>query len=117
MSVADHAGQGQDGSASRDPLVAIPTLKGDARRGLRLEHIVMALGVALLAILVVLPLGTLMKSSIWGEDSPTLEHFREALEGRLYLTALWNSLVLGFWTGLFSVVIGVPLAWAVSRTD
>ncbi|GGH19552.1 ABC transporter substrate-binding protein [Alsobacter metallidurans] len=117
MSVADHAGQGQDGSASRGQLAAIPTLKGGGRRGLRLEHVVMVLGVALLAILVVLPLATLMKSSIWGEDSPTLEHFREALEGRLYLTALWNSLVLGFWTGLFSVVIGVPLAWAVSRTD
>ena len=39
------------------------------------------------------------------------------LTGRLYVSALRNSLILGAWTGLFSLVIGVPLAWAVSRTD
>ena len=37
--------------------------------------------------------------------------------GRLYVQALKNSLILGAWTGLFSLVIGVALAWAVSRTD
>ena len=39
------------------------------------------------------------------------------LSGRLYVNALKNSLILGAWTGLFSLLIGVPLAWAVSRTD
>ncbi len=39
------------------------------------------------------------------------------LTGRLYLQALKNSLVLGAWTGLFSLLIGVLMAWAVSRTD
>ena len=32
-------------------------------------------------------------------------------------TALKNSLVLGAWTGLFSLIIGLLLAWAVSRTN
>ena len=39
------------------------------------------------------------------------------LTGRLYVKALKNSLILGAWTGLFSLLIGLPLAWAVSRTD
>ena len=47
----------------------------------------------------------------------TLEHFREALSNRLYVIALRNSLVLGAWTAVLSVAIGLPLAWAVSRTD
>ena len=33
------------------------------------------------------------------------------------MQALSNSLVLGAWTGLFSVAIGLPMAWAVSRTN
>ena len=52
-----------------------------------------------------------------GEGGLSLEHFREALSGRLYVQALRNSLVLGAWTGLFSIVIGLPMAWAVSRTN
>jgi iron(III) transport system permease protein len=65
----------------------------------------------------VLPVGSLIVGSVMGEDGPTLENFREALTGRLYVQALMNSLILGAWTGLFSVVIGVPLAWAVARTN
>ena len=39
------------------------------------------------------------------------------LTGRLYLTALKNSLMLGAWTSLFGTIIGLTLAWAVTRTD
>ena len=39
------------------------------------------------------------------------------MQRRLYYQALINSLVLGAWTGLFSLLIGLPLAWAVSRTN
>ena len=41
----------------------------------------------------------------------------EAFSSRLYTSALINSLILGAWTGLFSILVGVPLAWAVSRTN
>lgn len=82
-----------------------------------LERVVVGGAVLALAVLVVLPLSSLLVSSVWGEAGPTLEHFAEALSGRLYLQALINSLVLGAWTGLFSVLIGLPMAWAVSRTN
>ncbi|WP_406858173.1 iron ABC transporter permease [Alsobacter sp. KACC 23698] len=118
MTVAGHADPTLDKHRpQRDPALQVPGLGARRAGGVRLEHVVMVAGVLALAILVVLPLATLLVSSIWGEGGPTLENFKEVLEGRLYVTALWNSLVLGFWTGLFSVVLGVPLAWAVSRTN
>jgi iron(III) transport system permease protein len=85
---------------------------------LRLEHIVMGGAVLCLIVLVVLPLLSLLLGSIrGGEQGMSLDNFAEVLSGRLYVTALKNSLILGAWTGLFSLVIGVSLAWAVSRTD
>jgi iron(III) transport system permease protein len=83
----------------------------------RLETCVMGAAVVALVVLVVLPLLFLLVSSVRGEEGLSLEHFGEALSGRLYLQALLNSLVLGAWTGLFSIVIGLPMAWAVSRTN
>ena len=82
-----------------------------------LERIVMGAAIAALFVLVVLPLCFLLVASIWSEGRFTLEHFREALSGRLYLQALLNSLMLGAWTGLFSLLLGLPMAWAVARTN
>src|ERR1700683_2742729 len=88
------------------------------RQGWRLlEYIVMGGAVLALIVLVVLPLASLLLGSVRGEDGLSLEHFTEVLSGRLSLTALKNSLVLGAWTGLFSTAIGLVLAFAVSRTD
>src|SRR5215218_8058097 len=103
---------------------AVPAVAGSRSRGLRrrladlrLEQFVMGAAIIALGILVVFPLLSLFVSSIWGEEGPTLGNFTEALSSRLYLQSLYNSLMLGAWVGLFSVVIGVPLAWAVSRTN
>jgi len=92
---------------------------GGARRNLlpRLETCVMGAAVVALIVLVVLPLLFLLVGSVRGEEGLSLEHFTEALSGRLYVQALVNSLVLGAWTGLFSIIIGLPMAWAVSRTN
>jgi iron(III) transport system permease protein len=84
---------------------------------LRAEHVMMALAAVALTILVILPLASLLLGSVTGEGGATLGHFREALSRRLYVQALRNSLVLGAWTALLSVVVGLPMAWAVSRTD
>lgn len=92
-------------------------LKCASLRPVRAEHVVLVVAAATLMILVVLPLASLIVGSVVDGGRPTLEHFREALRGRLYVQALWNSLVLGAWTAALSVVIGLPLAWAVSRTN
>jgi len=82
-----------------------------------IEHVVMAGSVLALVVLVVLPLGFLLWGSATADGRPTLAHFREALSSRLYVQALQNSLVLGAWTAVLSVAIGLPLAWAVSCTN
>lgn len=87
------------------------------RRRIGLEHWVMGAAILCLIVLVVLPLLSLLFGSVRGEHGLSLEHFGEVLTGRLYVNALKNSLILGAWTGLFSLIIGVVLAFAVSRTD
>ena len=80
-------------------------------------HVAMAMAALALLVLVVLPLASLAWGSVSQDGRLTLEHFRQAFGDRLYLRALANSLILGLWTGVLSVVIGLPLAWATSRTD
>src|SRR5947207_10213282 len=97
---------------------ALPRLARPApRKRLRLEAFVMGGAIVALVILVVLPLLSLLVGSVKGEQGMSLDHFSEVLSGRLYLNALKNSLILGAWTGLFSLIIGLALAFAVSRTD
>jgi iron(III) transport system permease protein len=77
----------------------------------------MAGSVLALTVLVVLPLAFLIVGSVTADGRLTTDHFREALSSRLYVGALRNSLILGFSTALLSVAVGLPLAWAVSRTN
>jgi iron(III) transport system permease protein len=79
--------------------------------------VVLAVAAVALLVLVVLPLASLVLGSVSDEGGLTLQHFREALGRRLYLQALWNSLILGAWTAVLSVAIGLPMAWAVGRTN
>jgi iron(III) transport system permease protein len=79
--------------------------------------VVLAFGAAALLVLVVLPLASLVWASVTDEGRLTLANFRAALSQRLYVQALWNSLILGTWTAVLSVAIGLPMAWAVGRTD
>jgi iron(III) transport system permease protein len=96
--------------------MAAPRAEGWRTR-LRPEHLIMGGTMLALVVLVVLPLASLVWGSVRGTDGVTLEHFRQAFTNRLYYQAVRNSLVLGLWTALFSVLIGLPMAWAVSRSD
>jgi iron(III) transport system permease protein len=87
------------------------------RSGVRLEHFIMGFVILCLIVLVVLPLLWLLVGSVRGPEGLSLQHFTEVLSGRLYVSALKNSLILGAWTALFSTIIGLTLAWAVSRTN
>ncbi len=86
-------------------------------RRLRAEHVV-AIGAALaVAVLIVLPVLFLLYGGFAENGGLTLRYFIRVLASPLYRTALLNSLELGALSALFSVAIGVPLAWAVARTD
>lgn len=97
--------------------ISAPAPAARLRTRLRLEHFVMGGAILCLIILVVLPLLSLLIGSLRGEQGLSLDNFREVATGRLYVNALKNSLILGAWTGLFSLILGVALAWAVARTD
>lgn len=73
---------------------------------------------AVLGILVVVPLGHLVLSSLQDPTGQlTLENFREAYTTRLYLKPLLGSFQLAIAVAVLSTLIGVPMAWAISRTD
>jgi iron(III) transport system permease protein len=102
--------------------MSVAAIAGTARirpsiKRLRLEHVVMGGAILCLIVLVVLPLLSLLLGSVRGEQGISLQNFAEVATGRLYVSALKNSLILGAWTGLFSLIIGLLLAWAVSRTN
>jgi iron(III) transport system permease protein len=75
--------------------------------------------IALLLFLVAGPLAAILRQSFELEDGSgyTLANYLAAFGDKLQLTALENSLLLGAGVAALAAVFGVPIAWAVSRTD
>jgi iron(III) transport system permease protein len=78
---------------------------------------VWGLTAAALALLIVLPLGWLGYMSVSSERGVTLAHYTRVFADPQLQKALWNTVVLAFWSGLVSVAIGAPMAWLSARTD
>ena len=76
------------------------------------------IGAALLLVfLMVLPLGAIFRASLWDETGFSLGRYFEVFTNAVFLKAIWNTVVISFWVGVISVVIGALLAWLVTRTD
>ncbi len=95
-----------------------------AGRGRRWRHfdrslLVWGLLIAVLLLLVINPLARLLWTSFQHPDTGafTLENYAAAYGRWRYIEALINSVVVGLAAALACVVFGVPMAWAVSRTD
>ncbi|HEV7264453.1 MAG TPA: iron ABC transporter permease [Falsiroseomonas sp.] len=100
---------------------ASPTRGRFSRRIARIEP-VMLLWIVLIAILLFLvafPLGKLLVVSFEtrGTGEFTLMNYVSAYGRSRYVDALVNSLLLGVISATMAVVMAVPMAWAVSRTD
>jgi iron(III) transport system permease protein len=78
---------------------------------------VWVLTAAALALLILLPLGWLVSMSLSSERGITLAHYARVFADPQLQKALWNTVVLAFWSGLVSVAIGAPMAWLSARTD
>ena len=74
---------------------------------------------AVLIFLVVNPLYQLIQTSLQDADTGafTLKNYVAAYSRPRYLTAMWNSIRLGFSVTVLCLLFAVPMAWAVSRTD
>lgn len=70
-----------------------------------------------LALLMLLPMGWLVAVSLSGDGGAGFASYRLALTDPHLRKALWNTVVLAFWVGVFSLLIGAPMAWLTARTD
>src|SRR5262249_6702859 len=75
--------------------------------------------IAVLLLLVVNPLARLLWASFQHPETGafTLDNYAAAYGRWRYVEALINSVVIGLAVGALCTVFGVPMAWAVSRTD
>src|ERR1043165_7834549 len=91
-------------------------------RRFRLADPSMILWIAMIAILVFLiasPMVRLVVSSFQEPETGrlTFANYVEAYGRARHLQALWNTFELGAGVAALSCLFGVPLAWAVARTD
>ena len=109
------------GSAQRAAAATLPVAPPAFRQ--RWRHLdksswVWLLAIAALLFLVVNPLLRLLVVSFQQPDGAfTLANYIAAYSRSRYVDALVNSLILGVSAASLCLVFGVPLAWALSRTD
>lgn len=82
-----------------------------------IQGLVLGLAVALLLFLVGYPLLWLFLGALGVPQSLGFEHVQRAFTRPQNYAALVNTLQLALGTGLMSIFIGVPLAWATARTN
>ena len=71
----------------------------------------------MLLVLVGYPLLWLLLGALGLPNEVGLEHLLRVYSRAQNFEPLKNTLVLALGTGLLSVVLGVPLAWAAARSD
>jgi iron(III) transport system permease protein len=71
----------------------------------------------LLVFLMVLPLGSIFRASLWDETGFSLGRYLEVFTNAAFLKAIWNTVLISFWVGVIAVAVGALLAWLVTRTD
>ncbi len=83
------------------------------------EHVVVTLSILLLLVFVVYPYGIMLKKSIFTKTGDfTLENIKEAIaSGNVFLEPLLNSLSISFFVTLICLVIALPFAFLVSKTN
>jgi iron(III) transport system permease protein len=70
-----------------------------------------------LALLMLLPMTWLVVVSLSGDGGAGLASYRAAVTDPHLRKAFWNTVVLAFWVGVFSLAVGAPMAWLTARTD
>ena len=76
------------------------------------------LAAAALVMLILLPMGWLAYISVTAPRGGfTFAHYARVLGDPPLQKALWNTVVLAFWSGLVALAIGAPMAWLSARTD
>lgn len=88
-------------------------------RGLDASMLLWLAMIAILVFLIASPLARLIISSFQEAETGrlTLTNYREAYGSARHIQALMHSMQLGVGVAVLACLFGVPLAWAISRTD
>src|SRR5262245_8588761 len=88
-------------------------------RHLETSYVLWAILIATLLLLVINPLARLLLSSVQDGDTGgfTLANYAAAYGRWRNIEALLNSVIVGLAAAALCTLFGVPMAWAVSRTD
>ena len=84
---------------------------------LSLENVALGMAALVLIILVVYPVTWLCLGSLGYPRATTATYLFSTFTQPQYVEPLVNTLILGFGVAVVSMIMGVPMAWAVSRTD
>jgi iron(III) transport system permease protein len=87
------------------------------REGVDRSAPVWVITAAALVLLVLLPVGWLVYASVGGGPGVTLSYYVRVFADPRLQKALWNTVVLAFWSGLGALAVGAPMAWLAARTD
>ena len=81
------------------------------------SKLIWALVTAALAVLVLLPLGWLVVASVRTDAGVSFANYVAIGNQKAFRVATVNSLVFGIAASLIGLLLGAPMAWAVSRTN
>lgn len=100
-------------------LTRMPALLARSRHHhLDLTVVVFLLLIAVLAFLVANPIIRMVVESLTGADGGfSLDRYAQAFGRSRYVQALWTTLYLGMTATAFSLILALPMAWGVSRTN
>lgn len=87
--------------------VAADPIRAQARRE---SLALLAPGLVVLVVAFLFPVGTILVTSVAGEDGPTLAHFAKFFVDDYYLLVAWRTLRLALAITLVTAAIGVPIA-------
>ncbi|HEY8417105.1 MAG TPA: iron ABC transporter permease [Limnochordales bacterium] len=73
--------------------------------------------VVLLILLIALPLGWMVVTSVTGRQGFTLNHYVQVFTQQRYLNAIWATFRMATRVGLLAVGVGSLMGWLVARTD
>ena len=98
------------------PAEAVPALR---TRRVDVSAAVFGIAALILLFMVIVPLAWIFVGSVHSDadETLTLSNYARAFTRSIYLTPIWNALVLATASAAIATLFGTVLSWAVSRTD
>lgn len=108
------------------PVTTLPTRAPAYRRNARLQSALIYLLMAVVLLIILFPFIWMVLTSFRNQIAntsavpvwfftPTLENYRNVIQGNDFLLFTWNSLVVATFSTLLGLVLGLPAAYSIAR--